>query len=428
MEQIDPQEAAAELKTTKTDHEPVRRRTHTRKPVEAIPPTAAELGLGISSLVVGVLLALATIPAALVGGLLHNAIFVAVAVIPFAIAAAVCGFIGRRSATGVAGLVLSILACVEAAGVLGWIQYEKHAARFHALDEQRLALEEQNARTRSRNAEAESMESLRQAAMAKQNEAKLLADAARAQKEIEASKIAADNLLKRDQLALQREREQAERDKDRERQRKIDEIEFAKAEEERKKQAAKDAMENAEYQARIDAAQLKIAEETRASQLAASREFAKRRADAEAKVKALETNIRVGENLMKGAQERQKKLASQDSSAENYNALREKAQADYQEGLNRRNKAQNELHQAQRELEELRQAERAAPSIEIPAPGIELPAAVPVGANVTVYKLKDGKTINAVTVITSNDDLVIKDDKGKFHNIKKSDVTETIKP
>ena len=91
-----------------------------KKPPKA---TAARLGLGIASLTIGVILAICTIPAAVNFEIHTWGVLIGVTVLPLALLAGVCGWIGRTSATGVAGLCLSILAATEAFGVLGYTHY-----------------------------------------------------------------------------------------------------------------------------------------------------------------------------------------------------------------------------------------------------------------------------------------------------------------
>lgn len=66
-------------------------------------------------------------------------------------------------------------------------------------------------------------------------------------------------------------------------------------------------------------------------------------------------------------------------------------------------------------------------ALKAPAPEPTGAAAAAAKAPVTVYVLKDGRRIRAQTAIDAGEEYSIKDDAGKFHLIKKSDVAEVVK-
>jgi|APFre7841882654_1041346.scaffolds.fasta_scaffold07765_1 hypothetical protein len=77
--------------------------------------TPTQLGLAISSLIVGVILAVCTIPAAIASQYFADHGLV---LLPFALFSVILGYFGRTNSMGVAGLCLSLLATFEAGGVM----------------------------------------------------------------------------------------------------------------------------------------------------------------------------------------------------------------------------------------------------------------------------------------------------------------------
>jgi hypothetical protein len=179
--------------------------------------TRAQLGLAISSLVVGSILAICTIPAALAS---HYSIETGLLLLPFALFAGVFGWFGRSSAMGVAGLCLSLLASFEAGGVLTYsyiktqqeitIQREEIAQKKAEAVAERVRQVAQRAKS---DAEATRLAALIQET--KKREAEELARAAETTRQTELDKAKRDleERLRLERLEDQRKREAEEQQK-----------------------------------------------------------------------------------------------------------------------------------------------------------------------------------------------------------------------
>jgi stage V sporulation protein SpoVS len=168
---------------------------------EERPRTGYELGLGIGSLVVGVLTSLCTIPAAVVCGLLSVDPWFIASVLPFAITGGICGFIGRRSSLGVAGVVLSIVAVLEAFGVLGYSHYQRTVERSMEYASKKEERERANSEAMRAIAERQKAEAQAEAEKAKNQaiSAKAIADSQLEQRKLE---LEANKLLLEQQKAM----------------------------------------------------------------------------------------------------------------------------------------------------------------------------------------------------------------------------------
>lgn len=117
------------------------------------PITSAELGLAIASLVVGAIISLCAIPAAYFNGFERSAAAFIVITFPFAIACGAAGYIGRKSALGVAGMSLSVISCCETVGVVLYGQYQEERHKSHEIVIEKIRLEVANANANVANAE-----------------------------------------------------------------------------------------------------------------------------------------------------------------------------------------------------------------------------------------------------------------------------------
>ena len=110
----------------------------TTEPPKAAEPTKAEFGLGLASLVVGVITAIAVVPTGIYFPIAAGILIVSW--FPFASIAAILGIIGRRCALGIAGLTLGILAVVEVVGTAGYVSWQ-HRTQVRADTERAQALQ-----------------------------------------------------------------------------------------------------------------------------------------------------------------------------------------------------------------------------------------------------------------------------------------------
>jgi hypothetical protein len=192
----------------------------------------AETGLAISSLTVGVLVAISAIPV----GMLLSKESTALTLLPpfaFAVISVVTGFIGRKNAMGVAGLVLGAIAVLETVGVYGYISYEKSQERQKEIAQ-----------------EIERTKQIKE--QTKQKEMEL------AQKVIEAKTKEAEASLALEERIKAQEKATVENDEKLAREREVNKIRLA---EEKKKQDIEDIKNNEKLAREKEANEIRLAEE-----------------------------------------------------------------------------------------------------------------------------------------------------------------------
>lgn len=108
-------------------------------------PDAAQLGMAIASMVIGIAVALGAIPGA------FFAFWILLVLAPFAVVGTVLGYMGSKSAMGIAGMMLNGVALVIGIGFYAYIRFELGSAESARLDAERVATEDRNKRANQEN-------------------------------------------------------------------------------------------------------------------------------------------------------------------------------------------------------------------------------------------------------------------------------------
>jgi hypothetical protein len=145
--------------------------------------TAAEVGIAIAALTVGVLVAMYAIPA----GIFLRSGMAVFTVLPFASIAVVLGLTGRKSAMGVTGMILGFMACAEACSFACYMEYKdrrEEAARVAALEKERQT-EAERRKVEEARAKVEEARAIQRQAEASMISARCVEEAARANASVE---------------------------------------------------------------------------------------------------------------------------------------------------------------------------------------------------------------------------------------------------
>lgn len=403
--------------------------------------SAGQFGLAIASLVIGVLLAVATIPSALLAGISGNGLIVAIAVCPFALIAGVFGLLGKSSALGIAGLALSSVALAEAGGMIGYGQYERYRARQKFLEIERRQLAAESIRVEAENARRERAEIA--AAESREREALWRAQLEEKRK-AEARAAEQENDLARQSVSSSRSEPEPQPEPEPEPSQPIpgltalnntpEDASDDPVEEQIRRETKQKMDSRREQRALIRSAETAQSDlESRQAELRALTQSIRR---TEADLSSAVTSERVAVADLQQISKRVDAINGLDPRPSNYLAAIRECESRADAAQTRKFAAERAIEQYRTELLNLRRREASARAAVNLAQSAARSAKSAAGETATgvanllqtpaaikrIYQLRDGRTIRAVKIMAHDDVLNITDDAGQTITISRLDV------
>jgi hypothetical protein len=152
------------------------------------------------------------------------------------------------------------------------------------------------------------------------------------------------------------------------------------------------------------------------------REATKIRQEAEEEVRRHELTIRIAQSQYHSAVDGCRQLAAVLPRPDNFPQLQARYSREMAQALDRKNVAEAALP---RSRDKLLFVEKLEAEARVAAAG--LPPAAPPPKRITVYRLRDGSEIRAVSAASVDDRYLVRDENGKSHSLLKDDVEEIVR-